>query len=136
MSQQLYGAFNPKTYLEIATELSSKTEAAAKRTAADRAYYAAFLSSRDILAEKGYIIPHYDSDDHRYVAENLKDRSVLGALGNDESRLRRARNLITYDTRDISSTKEDARSLDWMLETARIIIERVEALPPNPRIKR
>jgi len=136
MSEQLYEALNPKTYLELATELSLKTQAAAKRTAADRAYYAAFLSSRDLLATKGYIMPYYDAKDHEDVAEKLKDRNVLGAFGNEENRLRRARNLITYDTRDISSAKQHACSLKWMLETARTIIERVEALPPNPQTRR
>jgi hypothetical protein len=136
MSEQLYEALNPKTYLELATELSSKTQSAAKRTAADRAYYAAFLSSRDILAEKGYITPYYNLDDHKYVAENLKDKNVLRTLGNDENRLRLARNLITYDTCDISSAKQHACSLDWMLKIARAIIEGVEALPPNPQTRR
>jgi len=136
MSEQLYKPLNPKKYLELATELSLKTEAAAKRAAADRAYYTAFLSSRDLLAAKGYIVPYYNLDDHKYVAENLKDKNVLGSLGNDENRLRLARNLITYDTRDISSAKQHACSLDWMLKTARKIIEKVEALPPNPQTRR
>ena len=133
MPQQLYEALNPKTYLELARELSCRTEAAARRTAADRAYYAAFLSSRDLLTTKGYIVPYYDSRDHKDVAEKLKDGNVLGAFGNEENRLRLARNSVTYDTRVVSSARKDAVPLDWMLETAKKIIERVEALPPNPQ---
>jgi uncharacterized protein (UPF0332 family) len=130
MSQPLYESVDPETYLELASELSSKAQAAAKRTAADRAYYAAFLVSRDLLAEKGYISPYYNSDDHKYVEETLKHKDVLGSLGNDENRLRRARNLVTYDTRDLArTTKQYAYPLNWVLNTAGTIIDRVKQLP-------
>ena len=42
MSQPLYESVDPETYLVLAKELALKSEAAAKRTAADRAYYATF----------------------------------------------------------------------------------------------
>ena len=42
MSGPLYKALDPKTYLELANELSLKSQEAANRTAADQAYYAAF----------------------------------------------------------------------------------------------
>ena len=132
MSQPLYESVDPETYLELAKELSLKAQAVAKRTAADRAYYAAFLASRDLLAEKGYITPYYNSDDHRYVEENLKHKDILGSRGNDENRLRRARNLVTYDTRDIATrTQQYARPLDWILDTAGTIIDQVKQLPPR-----
>jgi uncharacterized protein (UPF0332 family) len=132
MSQPLYKSVDPETYLELAEELSSKAQAVEKRTAADRAYYAAFLVSRDLLSEKGYITPYYNSDDHRYVEETLKRRDILGSLGNDENRLRRARNVATYDTRDITTrTQQYARPLDWMLNTAGTIIDKVKKLPPR-----
>lgn len=132
MSQPLYESVDPEKYLELAEELSLRSQAVAKRTAADRAYYAAFLTSRDLLAEKGYITPYYNSDDHRYVEETLKHKDILGSLGNDENRLRRARNLVTYDTRDIAtSTQQYARTLNWVLDTARTIIDGVKQLPPR-----
>lgn len=130
MSQPLYESIDPETYLELAKELSLESQVSAKRTAADRAYYAAFLASRDLLAEKGYITPYYSSEDHRYVEETLKRKDVLGSLGNDENRLRRARNLVTYDTRDIETkTQQYARPLSWMLETAEAVIKKVQGLP-------
>ena len=130
MSQPLYESVDPETYLELAKELSLKSQVAARRTAADRAYYAAFLASRNLLAEKGYITPYYTSDDHKYVEETLKRKDILGALGNDENRLRRARNLVTYDTRDIQTeTQRYASPLSWMLNTAETVIKKVQELP-------
>ena len=80
-SQPLYEPVDPEAYLELAKDLSLKSEAAAKRTAADRAYYAAFLASRNFLEGKGYITPHGDERDHQYVIEALKREDVLGAVG-------------------------------------------------------
>lgn len=122
----VFPAIDPVAYLGLADELAAKPELSAKRTAADRAYFAAFLTSRDQLAAKGYIVPHYSRDDHRYVVENLK--LLLGAFGNQESRLRTARNRVTYDTRDLTYSQGQP-SLNWMVNTAKEIIERVEKLP-------
>lgn len=134
MSEPLYKAVDPKTYLELADRLSLESDETAKRTAADRAYYAVFLVSRDTLAERGYITPYYSSDDHKYVSETLKRKDLLGSFGNDEMRIRFARNIILYDTRDISREQQSARSLKWILDTAKQIIERVGNLPVNPRM--
>jgi len=130
MSQPLYESVDPETYLELAKELSSKSQAAARRTAADRAYYAAFLASRDLLAEKDYITPYGNERDHQYVNEVLKRKDILGSFGNEGLRLRRARNVATYDTRDITTrTQQYARPLNWMLNTAGTIIDKVKKLP-------
>lgn len=134
MSLQLYKSLDPETYLELASKLSTESDEAARRTAADRAYYAAFLVCRDTLARKDYLTPYYNSGDHKYVGDTLKRNEVLGSFGNEEQRLRRARNLVTYDTGDITKTQQNACGLDWMLRTAKNIIDRVKALPPKPRI--
>jgi len=131
MSKPLYPSLNPATYLDLAKELSSKSEMAAIRTAADRAYYAAFLTSRDLLSDKGYLIPEYGLSDHQDVIETLKKKEVLGSFGNEEFRLRDARNKITYDTRDLKWGDKGVCSIDWMLDTAKKIIDRVNALPPK-----
>jgi len=122
----VFPAIDPVAYIGLADELATKTELPAKRTAADRAYFAAFLASRDQLAAKGYIVPHYSQDDRKYVAENL--RLLLGAFGNEENRLRTARNRVTYDTRDLTY-RQGQPSLDWMINTAKEIIERLKKLP-------
>ena len=122
----LFPALDPADYIGLADELASRPEQAARRTAADRAYYAAFLISREQLTAKGYIVPHYSQDDHKYVAENLK--LLLGTFGNQENRLRAARNRVTYDTRDLTYSQGQP-PLNWMVDTAKEIIERVKKLP-------
>lgn len=124
----VFPALDPTTYIELVDELASKPEPSAQRTAADRAYFAAFLTSRDQLAEKGYITPYNSQEDRRYVAENLK--ILLGAFGNDENRLRTARNRVTYDIRDLTYS-QDQPSLKWMVDTAKEIIKRVKRIPPS-----
>lgn len=124
--ESLFKELNPVTYIALADELASKPESAARRTAADRAYFAAFLTSREQLMSKGYITPYYSSDDHKYVAENLK--ILLGSFGNEENRLRTARNQVTYDTRELYENQGQP-SLKWMVDTAKEIIERVNKLP-------
>ncbi len=124
--EPVFQALDPTTYIPLIDELASKTDCASKRTAADRAYFAAFLTSRDQLTAKGYITPYYSLDDHKYVAENLK--TLLGAFGNEENRLRTARNQVTYDTRDLIENQRQP-SLKWMVDTAKQIIELVSKLP-------
>ncbi len=123
--QPEFAQIDPYSYLDLAKQLASRLEPSARRSAADRAYYAAFLYSRDQLAARGYITPYYTAADHKYVAETLK--SELGAFGNDEFRLRNARNKATYDTRDLSSP-----TLKCIIDTAENIIRQVSALPQHP----
>ena len=130
MSQPLYESVDPEAYLGLAKELASKSEAAAKRTAADRAYYAAFLVSRNTLADKDYVTPYGTERDHQYINEALRRTDILGSFGNEGLRLRRARNVATYDTREITNQMQQyARSVDWMLRTAEAIINKVQELP-------
>ncbi|GAH34717.1 unnamed protein product [marine sediment metagenome] len=124
----VFPAFDPADYIELADELASRPEQATKRTAADRAYYAAFLISREQLTAKGYIIPHYGSQDHEDVTETLKRKDLLGTYGNQEFRLRKARNRVTYDIRDLTYSQEQP-SLKWMIATAKEIINRVLKIP-------
>jgi len=128
-SQPLYESIDPTTYLNLAQELAKRPDVASRRTAADRIYYAAFLTSRDQLASKDYLTPYYSIDDNKLVTETLKRE--LGAAGNDEFRLRRARNCINYDTRDLGHDVQDVRSLKWMIDTASGVICKVQALPHN-----
>jgi hypothetical protein len=124
----VFPAIDPITYIELVDELASRPESPAKRTAADRAYFAAFLFSRDQLTAKGYIIPHNDQQDHKYVTESLKREDLLGAFGNEEYRLRIARNRVTYDTHNLFHSQGQP-SLNWMISTAKEIIKRVNKLP-------
>ena len=125
-----YPALDPAGYLDLAKKLMLEPEEAARRTAADRAYYAAFLTSLNELEEKGYLTPYRDERDHRYVSETLKRRDVLGTRGNDEFLLRLSRNRVTYDTRGLAIGRAVKR-LQWMLDTAEDIIQAVRRLPPR-----
>ena len=115
---------DPHGYLDLAKTLATEGTPASQRSAGDRAYYAAFLTSRDVLFDKGYITPYFNFDDHQFVTERLK--SLFGSIGNDEQRLRTARNKVTYDTRAVSH-----RPLNWMISTAENIIRFVDELDPS-----
>ncbi len=54
----LYRKVDPSQYLDLARKLAREPDIAAIRSAADRAYYAAFLVSRDTLAAKNYLTPY------------------------------------------------------------------------------
>jgi hypothetical protein len=127
----LYPKIKPTEYLSFAKGLSSQIETAAKRSAADRAYFASYLACRENLFEKGYIVPYGGPEDHEYVSRTL--RTVFGSKGNDEFRLRRARNEITYNIKDLFAGQNNAAALDWMLDTATELISSVERLSKNPR---
>jgi hypothetical protein len=132
ISKPLYPQINPVDYLALAKELAAKTEESAARSAVDRAYYAAFLTSRDVLTAKNYLTPYYNYKDHEYVTETL--RKVLGSRGNDEFLLHNERNRTNYDTRNLSRGQSpDIRRLSWIINTAEEIIGLVQALPENTK---
>jgi hypothetical protein len=54
MLKPLYPAINPNEYFILAKELASRPEEACKRSAVDRAYFASFLTCRDVLQNKNY----------------------------------------------------------------------------------
>jgi len=120
----VFSALDPCKYLDFAKEIASRPETQARRTAADRAYYAAFLFSRDQLEMKGYMTRYGYAEDHRYVTQKL--RELLGFLGNEEFRMRTHRNNVTYETGDVGPPP-----LAWMLDTAEKIIESVKKLPAS-----
>lgn len=133
-----YRAIDPATYLDLARELAVRaapeSNDVALRSAADRAYYAVFLFSRDQLAMKGYVTPKNNARDHETVTESLQE--ILGTLGGDELHLRYARNQATYETSDRYGDgrvgHEYVKSLTWMLDAAQRIIDAVRSLPPAP----
>ena len=126
--RQVFPPLDPITLLELANQLSNGNSAAI-RSAGDRAYYAAFLASRDLLSNKGYITPHYGTIDHDYISKQLKRPEILGSFGDRELQLRRARNEVTYQTGPLMMGGRNVRPLQWMVETAQEIIDRVTALP-------
>ena len=118
----------PQSYLALAVRLSGASDEASRRSAIDRAYYAAFLTTRNELNDKGYIVAVQRSESHAQVVVALTLMS--GTLGRRLELLRRARNRLTYQT-DIANLPEGL-SLEIMLDSARRVIEAVRALPRNP----
>ena len=115
----------PSAYLAIAMQLAETPDAAAQRSAVDRAYYAAFLTVHDGLVDKGYASFPERPEAHRRVAEALN--ALTEDMGQRLAILRRARNRLTYQTG--RHTLPRGQSLRELLDSARIIIEAVRALP-------
>lgn len=111
-------ALDPESLLDLAQELGGRDDTAARRTAVDRAYYSAFLHSRDLLAAKGYFSPTNTTLDHRTLPTWLT-RVVSLRAGNDLVRLRRARNRYTYTTGPLPTS---LASTEHWLEIAAALI--------------
>jgi hypothetical protein len=131
MSKPLYPSITPDEYLSLAKELASRQESASLRSAADRAYFATFLACRELLKKKNYIVEYGHIEDHQYISRVLK--TVLKSKGNEENRLRRVRNEITYNTGDLFQGQDNVRRLDWVFSTSEELIRLVNELPDNPR---
>ena len=115
----------PAAYLAQADEWAQSGETEYLRSAADRAYYAAFLTARDQLSRKGYgrFAPTLQA--HNQVARALT--AVRPDMGKQMRVLRRARNRFTYQT--AAAVLPDELTLPELLDFARAIIAAVEALP-------
>lgn len=122
MPQALYKAINPVDYLSYAETLISDDQTCCQRTAADRAYYAAFLFWRNELATK---YPELRSVTgakiHKIVCEKLKIE--IGSLANDLRILRDARNEATYNT-DLICLSDTGRAchINYMISVAKKLI--------------
>jgi hypothetical protein len=131
MSKPLYPAITPGEYLTLAKELASTGESASLRSAVDRAYFATFLACRELLKKKNYIIEYGHFEDHQYISRVLK--TILRSYGNEENRMRRVRNEITYNLGDLFQGQDTVRKLDWVFNTAEELVRLVNELPDNPR---
>ncbi len=129
-SPTAYPAFDPEEYLELSKELAGRSDSASLRSAADRAYYAAFIVSRNELRDKGYFTPIDGTEDHKKVSELLRRPEILGTFGNEEMRLREHRNRVTYRVGNVGMP-----SPMRMIDTAVKIISLVKALPARTKPK-
>ena len=120
-----FGAVAPSGYLELADEWAQSDNPAGRRSAVDRAYYAAFLAARDQLTAKGYGRFAASPQAHRQVQDVL--REALPETGRRLSDLRYARNRLTYETGPLRLPRR--QTLPRLLDAARAIIAAVEALP-------
>ena len=125
---RIFEPIAPESYLALAIELSRASDGASRRSAIDRAYYAAFLTARNELNNKGYIIAVQRSESHVQVVVALT--KAARNPGRRLELLRRARNRLTYQTGRTSLP--EGLSVENMLDSARAVIEAVRALPRNP----
>ncbi len=116
---------DPATLLDLAIELAGRRTPAGLRSAVDRAYYAAFLTSRDQLVLKNYATFSSTPSAHVEVATALV--RIQFDIGRRLRELRFARNDLTYQTGRVR--RDPARTLLWMLGTAHLVIDYVTALP-------
>ena len=119
--------FAPDAYLELSSDLSRQPNEPARRSAIDRAYYAAFLTARNELDSKGYLNPGRGPQTHAQVilALTRADRNS----GRTLKSLRMARNRLTYQTGRVALPY--GMTIPTALDSARIVIEAVRALPPS-----
>ena len=115
----------PQSYLDLAIRLSRSPDEASRRSAVDRAYYAAFLTARNELNNKGYLTSVQRSEIHFRVAITLTRAARIP--GRRLELLRRTRNRLTYQTGRTSLP--EGLSLDLMLDSARVVIQGARALP-------
>ena len=120
-----FGPVEPDDYLQLADGWARSDNPASRRSAVDRAYYAAFLTARDQLAAKGYDSFAANSQAHGQVQDALY--SVRPEIGRRLSDLRHARNRLTYETETTQLPRR--QTLPRLLNSARRIIAAVEALP-------
>jgi len=96
-------AFDGFGYLEIAEFLNSGDhgfpEESAKRSAISRAYYAAFIFSRQYAVKNLGFVPTNTAEDHGTIRNLFKNSSdeALSDVGNDLHNMRIWRNASDYD---------------------------------------
>jgi uncharacterized protein (UPF0332 family) len=122
-----FEAIDPSSYLALAIDLAETQTEAARRSAVDRAYYAAFLTVRDTLVEKGYASFPARSQAHVQAAEALNQ--IIRAPAQELAILRRARNRLTYQPG--RQTLPRGQSIAELLDSARAVIDEVRSLPGN-----
>ena len=99
----------------------------ARRSAVDRAYYAAFLTARNELDSKGYLNPGSGPQTHAQVIVALT-RAHRNS-GRTLRSLRMARNRLTYQTGRVALPY--GMTIATVLDSARLVIEAVRVLPSS-----
>ena len=98
---------NWRDFLILATRLASATTEADWRTAASRAYYAAFHVARRLFADLNFAVPRADRA-HQYLVFRLSNsgESAVEQAGRDLETLRRLRNRADYDESPVLSQSQ------------------------------
>ena len=123
-----FGPIDPESYLHTAISWSLSSDEAVRRSAVDRAYYAAFLTARNELTDKGYIVAEQGPVAHILVGNSLT--RLTGIPGRILRALRRTRNRVTYQTDEVSLPQN--MTVEQLLGWAKTVIEAAQALPQSP----
>lgn len=108
--------FNWGSYLSLAQGLLNDSSEAAQRSAASRAYYAAYHAAREYLVAKGAVVPKAST--HHAVWTQIK--ALDAQLGRTGLRLRDNRNRADY--RD-SVTNPSTLASVTVAESQRVVSE-------------
>lgn len=121
---------NPRDILRLAESLSSAKEEVALRTAAGRAYFAAFHASRDLMDSLGFTPPKAELV-HSFVWRRLSccENSRLGRVGNALQDLRKIRNVADYELRAHFDSHQAAKAVGTSLR----ILDIIESLTDQER---
>ena len=120
-------AVDPSSYLGLARELARRSEPVARRSAVDRAYYAAFLAMREAFRVKHYPLEK-GRNEHSAVVNTVS--ALRQDIGDQQKRLYDLRNLVTYNVGEV--VFPEGTSVEWALATARIVIRMARGLPARP----
>ena len=118
--------FDTANYLRLSRNLAGAPDQASQRSAIDRAYYSAFLIAREQLRLKRYITS-LRGNEHEIVTQVLL--RISRPFGEQVRELRRARSEVTYNLDDVELRA--GQSVRWAIDTARVVITAVRALPEN-----
>lgn len=130
---------NPRSFLDVAGEWAVGTCEAEWRSAASRAYYAAFHVAGRLLRQVGFAVPP-DQGAHAYVWLRLSNTrvSLIDEAGRRLQSLRRARGWADYDldrvfdemlaVAQVNEAMSVITSLDDLATTPAILAEVVTAI--------
>jgi uncharacterized protein (UPF0332 family) len=122
---------SPREFLDVADELATGNREGDWRSAASRAYYAAFHVARQLLRQSGFAVPQADRA-HSYLWLRLANAGHpdVQRAGNDLSDMRVVRNQADYDL-DNPFLQQDG--LDQVHQALRVV-QVLEALPAVPAV--
>jgi uncharacterized protein (UPF0332 family) len=121
---------NGRDFLPAARRLASSSDEADLRSAASRAYYAAFHAARDLLTTLRFRTPRADrAHNYLYVRLNNCGAPAVEGAATLLHDLRSLRNLADYEVRSPFGAQEAAGAVDDAEEIFRIF----DALAPAER---
>jgi uncharacterized protein (UPF0332 family) len=126
---------NPRDFLEAADDWCTGPREADWRSAASRAYYAAFHVAQRLLADLKFTVPRADRA-HQYLIFRLSNcgEPVVEQAGRDLETLRRLRNRADYDELP-PVTQPQAVAAVRRAEDVIRHLDDARNDPPRPRIR-